>query len=346
MVTVEPVSSELPDATRGVPRAAWRSRRGVVRQWLWGDMRSRLAACVLAIVLLMAIAAPLIARYPPTAQNFVPFLGPSSAHWLGTDDLGRDVWSRLVYGARASMEAAGIAVSIALVIGMPIGLLAGFRGGWVDAVLMRVADTVLSFPGIILAIAITAVLGPSLVHSMIAVGIVFSPSIARLTRSQVLVTKERVYVDAAVSFGSPPWRIVMRHIVPNSIQPVVIQATFMLGLAVIADVNLIAGPYYHAVAYPWGPSLATSQVLGGGTLWILGDVVGLPFFAAQLIQMIREDEAEAKVIDAELDAKDAARAAAQGAGAVPTGAADSQPWWESDPRFVGRFQSVDDGGSD
>jgi cytochrome c oxidase assembly factor CtaG len=120
----------------------------------------------------------------------------------------------------------------------------------------------------------------------------------------------------------------------------------VLGLAVIADVNLIAGPYYHAVGYPWGPSLSTSQVLGGGTLWILGDVVGLPFFAAQLIQMIREDEAEAKVIDAELDAEDAARAAAQGAAGVTPGTADNQPWWESDPRFVGRFQSVDDGGSD
>jgi cytochrome c oxidase assembly factor CtaG len=121
----------------------------------------------------------------------------------------------------------------------------------------------------------------------------------------------------------------------------------VLGLAVIADVNLIAGPYYHAVAYPWGPSLSTSQVLGGGTLWILGDIVGLPFFAAQLIQMIREDEAEAKVIDAELDAKeDAARAAGQDAAAMTPGAADAQPWWESDPRFVGRFQSVDDGGSD
>jgi len=117
---------------------------------------------------------------------------------------------------------------------------------------------------------------------------------------------------------------------------------------VIADVNLIAAPYYHAVAYPWGPSLSTSQVLGGGTLWILGDIVGVPFFAAQLIQMIREDEAEAKVIDAELDAKDAAAAAARqgavaGQVAAGAGADDDRPWWESDQRFVGRFQSVDDG---
>jgi cytochrome c oxidase assembly factor CtaG len=150
----------------------------------------------------------------------------------------------------------------------------------------------------------------------------------------------------------------------------------VLGLAVIADVNLVAGPYYHAVAYPWGPSLSTSQVLGGGTLWIFGDIVGLPFFAAQLIQMIREDEADAKVIDAELDAKDAARAAqaaaavqaaatvqpaaAAQAAAVPGAAAPpvaavggkadapkdlpaERPWWESDPRFANRFQSIDDG---
>jgi cytochrome c oxidase assembly factor CtaG len=150
----------------------------------------------------------------------------------------------------------------------------------------------------------------------------------------------------------------------------------VLGLAVIADVNLIAGPYYHAVAYPWGPSLSTSQVLGGGTLWILGDIVGLPFFAAQLIQMIREDEADAKVIDAELDARDAARAAqpataqaataqaataqpaaAQPAAAQPAAAAQGpagqadatrdppaeRPWWESDPRFASRFQPIDDG---
>ncbi len=122
----------------------------------------------------------------------------------------------------------------------------------------------------------------------------------------------------------------------------------VLGLAVIADTNLIAGAYYHAVAYPWGPSLSTSQVLGGGTLWILGDIVGLPFLAAMLIQMIREDESEAKEIDAELDARDAARAAA--VTAAPPGAAEAgdaaadRPWWESDPRFAGRFQAVDDGG--
>jgi cytochrome c oxidase assembly factor CtaG len=124
----------------------------------------------------------------------------------------------------------------------------------------------------------------------------------------------------------------------------------ILGLAVLADVHLIAGGYYHAVAWPWGPSISTDQVLGGGTLWVLGDIVGLPFFAAQFIQMMREDEAEAKVIDAELDARDAAAEASRLAQARPgtpeavQGVAEERPWWESDPRFAGRFQAVDDGG--
>lgn len=224
----------LPVPT-GVSR---RDHHGIVRQWLWGDMRARIATSFLALVFVMAIAAPLVTRSSPSAQDFDPFLGMSWQNWLGTDDLGRDVWSRLVYGARASIAAALIAVGVALVIGVPVGLIAGFRGGWVDSVLMRIADTLLSFPGIIIAIAITAAFGPGLVHSMAAVGIVFSPSVARVTRGQVLVTRERVYVDAAVSFGSPAWRTVLRHVIPNSVQPVIVQATFMLGLAVLAEASL------------------------------------------------------------------------------------------------------------
>jgi cytochrome c oxidase assembly factor CtaG len=120
----------------------------------------------------------------------------------------------------------------------------------------------------------------------------------------------------------------------------------VLGLAVIAYQGLIAGAYYHALGRPWGPSLATDQVLGGGTLWILGDIVGLPFLAAQLIQMIREDESDAVTIDAELDARDAARAAAEPAREAPGDGPGDRPWWESDPRFVGRFRAVDDGGGE
>lgn len=213
-------------------------RESVVRRWLFGDIRSLMAASFLLCAVFLAIAAPLVARYSPTQQNAMPFLEISGAHWLGTDDLGRDVWARLVYGARASLLAAFVAVGIAVGVGAPIGLAAGFRGGWLDAILMRIADAFLSLPGIILAIAITTVLGTGLTNAMVAVGIVFSPSIARLMRGQVLVTKERGYVEAAVSFGSPSWWIVVRHIVPNAIQPVAIQATFMLGLAVVAEASL------------------------------------------------------------------------------------------------------------
>jgi len=220
------------------PVVVRRDRGGLVRRWLWGDARSRLSACFLLLLVVLAVLAPLVSRYAPSAQDFDPFTGPSWQHWLGTDDLGRDVWSRLVYGARASVAAALLAVGIALAIGVPVGLVSGFRGGWVDMLLMRVADTLLSFPGIVIAIAITAVLGPGLVHSMTAVGIVFSPSVARVMRAQVLVTKERAYVEAAVTFGSPPWRIVLQHVVPNAVQPVIIQATFMLGLAVLAEASL------------------------------------------------------------------------------------------------------------
>jgi peptide/nickel transport system permease protein len=206
--------------------------------WMWADRRSQIASVFLLVVLLLAVFAPLVSGHDPNRQSANILGGPSADHWLGTDDVGRDVWARLVFGARVSIEASLIAVSVALLLGVPIGLLAGYRGGWIDTVLMRVVDTLLAFPGIVLAIGITAALGPGLVNAMVAVGVVFSPSIARVMRGQVLTTKERLYVDAAVSFGSAGPRVVLRHIVPNAIQPVVIQTTLLLGLALLAEASL------------------------------------------------------------------------------------------------------------
>ena len=236
----------MPDShlleTVGPATHGKRSRREggeYVHQSLWGNPRSRLGSCWLLAMVIIAIAAPWVARYSPAAQDVLnPFGSPSWEHWLGTDDLGRDVWSRLVYGTRASMQASLIAVGIAIGLGVPIGLVAGYKGGWLDTILMRIVDTVLSFPGIVLAIGITAALGTGLVKAMIAVGVVFAPSLARVSRGQVLATKERGYVDAAVSFGSPSARTLIRHIIPNSIQPVIVQATFMLGLAMLAEASL------------------------------------------------------------------------------------------------------------
>lgn len=224
-----------PSSPSPAEPSRWRS----AFDWLWADRRSKLATSFLVIVIAIAVLAPWVSRYSPSEQDVIEVLkGPSGAHWLGTDDLGRDVWSRLVYGARVSMQASFIAVGIGLLLGVPVGLIAGYRGGWVDTVLMRVVDTLLSFPAIVLAIGITAALGPGLTNAMIAVGVVFSPSIARVMRGQVLATKERLFVDASVTFGTPSWKIIVRHIVPNAIQPVVIQATFLLGLALLAEASL------------------------------------------------------------------------------------------------------------
>ncbi|MPY95799.1 MAG: ABC transporter permease subunit, partial [Acidimicrobiia bacterium] len=149
-----------------------------------------MASTFLLIVIALAAFAPLVTRYGPAEQDLTNILGGSSGdHWLGTDDLGRDVWTRLVYGARVSLQASSIAVGVAFVIGVPIGLVAGFAGGWVDTVLMRVVDTLLAFPAIVLAVGVTAALGPGLVNAMVAVGVVFSPSFARLMRGQVLATR-------------------------------------------------------------------------------------------------------------------------------------------------------------
>ena len=244
----------------GVPGGE--SRPGLRRvisglDWLWADRRAAMATGFLAIVILLAILAPLVTFHHPNAQSVTAILdGPSADHWLGTDDLGRDVWARLVYGARVSLQASVIAVAVAIVLGVPAGLIAGFLSGWTDTVLMRIVDTLLAFPAIVLAVGITAALGPGLTNAMVAVGVVFAPSMARVTRGQVLATKERLYVDAAVTFGSPPWRTIVRHIVPNAIQPVIVQATLLLGLALLAEASLsFIGLGVQAPEASWGVML-------------------------------------------------------------------------------------------
>jgi len=195
---------------------------------------------VLVIVILVSVLAPLIAPCDPIAQDLRDtFAAPSPQHWLGTDDLGRDVLSRMIFGTRVSILASLLAVAIALAIGLPIGLAAGYLGGAVDTVLMRVVDTLLAFPAIILAIGITATLGPSITNAMLAVGIILSPSIARLIRAQVLSVKEQTYIEAARSFGARGlFRMVGTHILPNSIQPVLVQTSILMGSALIAEATL------------------------------------------------------------------------------------------------------------
>jgi peptide/nickel transport system permease protein len=226
--------------------------------WLGRDLRGVVSLGFLAALTLLAVLAPAIAPYSPTTQNVADMLAePSAAHWLGTDDLGRDVLSRLLHASGASLFASVLAVAVASAIGIPTGFVSGFVGGWIDEGISRVIDTLLSFPGIVLAVGVTGALGIGLTNGMIAVGIVFSPTLARLARAQTLVIKHELYVDAARCFGASPWRIIRRHIVPNAIQPVIVQLTLLLAVALLAEASLsFLGLGVQPPTPSWGAMLA------------------------------------------------------------------------------------------
>jgi peptide/nickel transport system permease protein len=212
-------------------RSLWRTMRR--------DLRAMLSLSYLVMLVIVSVFAAKIAPYSPIDQNVAELLmPPSAAHWLGTDDLGRDVLSRLIWGAPNSLYASTFAVSVAIAIGVPIGLIIGFVGGWLDEIVSRFIDALLSFPPIVLAIAVTGVLGIGLTNAMLSVGIVFAPVLARLVRAQTLVVKQAVYVDAARAFGASIPQIIIRHIVPNAIQPVIVQVTLMLAIALLAEASL------------------------------------------------------------------------------------------------------------
>lgn len=194
---------------------------------------------VIVLMVLVAVFAPLLAPYDPLAQDLRNTLqGPSSEHWLGTDELGRDVLSRIIFGARVSLLAAVQAVVIALVLGVPPGLVAGYFGGRIDTAISRINDTLMSFPPLLLAIAIVGVFGPNLRNAMLAVGIIFAPRFLRLTRAAVLAVKEETFVEASRSIGTPTLRIVRTRILPNTLSPLLVQASLSLGFAMLAEAGL------------------------------------------------------------------------------------------------------------
>ncbi len=248
-----PASADSPASLADEP--TWFSR--FVR-WLKSDMRGTVSLIFLLLLVLLAIGAPWIAPYAPTAQDLNETLAsPSAQHWMGTDDLGRDVLSRLIHGAPITLYASVLAVSVAIVLGVPIGLLAGYLGGWFDEVVSRIIDTLLSFPAIVLAIAVTGALGIGLTNAMISVGIVFSPQLARLVRARALVVKQELYVDAARCFGSSITRILWRHVLPNAIQPVIVQISLLLAGALLAEASLSFLGLGVQPPYPsWGAMLA------------------------------------------------------------------------------------------
>jgi peptide/nickel transport system permease protein len=226
--------------------------------WLRRDLRAAISLAFLLALVVLAVCAPWIAPYPVTAQDVDNTLAsPTALHLLGTDDLGRDVFSRMVHGAGATLYASALAVGIAIVLGLPVGLLAGFLGGWVDDGISRCIDTLLSFPSIVLAIAVTGALGIGLTNGMIAVGIVFSPQLARLVRARALVVRQELYVDASRCFGASTARILWRHVLPNTVQPVIVQVTLLLAAALLAEASLsFLGLGIQPPDPSWGAMLA------------------------------------------------------------------------------------------
>ena len=194
---------------------------------------------ILFIYLVMAIAAPLVAPYDPYKMNPRHRLEePSAKHWFGTDQFGRDILSRIIYGTRISFQVGLISVSIALVIGVIMGIIAGYYGKWIDGILSRIMDVMFSFPHILLALVIMALLGSSLTNVMIAIGIVYIPIFARITRGSVLSIKDSLYVEAAHSIGVEDLVVMWRHILPNIMAPVIVQTTLSFGFAIRAEAAL------------------------------------------------------------------------------------------------------------
>ena len=240
-------------ATNVLRRNAWRRlmrRRGAIT-----------GLVVVALFVAMAIFAPQIAPYDPLQTSWSSVRkAPSVSHLFGTDEIGRDVLSRVIWGARASLLAGLVSVCISISIGVPIGLLAGYVGRGVDALLSRMTDALLACPFLILAIALAAFLGPSLTNAMIAIGVSATPIFIRLTRAQVMAVKVEDYVEAARAIGNPHWRIALRHILPNIVAPLIVQATLAIAAAIIAEASLsFLGLGQQPPAPSWGSMLNTAK---------------------------------------------------------------------------------------
>lgn len=273
-----PLAEELP---QNKERALYEKehQRGRFRglQDIWIRMRrNKLAMVGLFIILalvIVAIFADQIAPYGFAEQNLQnQFAPPSAEHWFGTDDLGRDIFSRVIYGSRISLKVGFISVSISLVIGVAIGAITGFYGGRVDNILMRFIDILQSIPDILLAIAIMAALGPGLANLMIAVGIAAIPGYARLVRSSVLSIRDMEFVEAAKANGSSDFRIITKHIIPNCLAPIIVQATLGVAYAIINAAGLsFIGLGLEPPTPEWG------AMLSGGRSYIR-DAVHMTLF--------------------------------------------------------------------
>jgi peptide/nickel transport system permease protein len=284
--------SGIADAMATILVAPAPSRSVRDRRWstLRRAARARLApfgAAVLLLAITVALLAPVVAPYNPLKQNLNNTLArPDWTHLLGTDNVGRDVFSRVIYGTRVSLVAGFGSVVIAVLVGGLLGLLAGYAGGRVDNLVMRMMDAVLSFPPLVLALALGAVLGAGLTGVVIALGVVYTPTFARLMRGQVLSITAREYVDAARALGAPGWRIAWSHVLPNATAPIVVQASLSVAFAILAEASLsFLGLGIQPPAASWGSMINAGRgylqqapwiVFGPGAALFI-TVVGLNF---------------------------------------------------------------------
>ena len=216
---------------------------------------------VIVVFVAVAVFAPWITPYDPIATSWTAIRkAPSAAHWMGTDENGRDVLARVIFGARASLMAGVVSVLIAAGIGVPAGLLAGFAGGWIDTILSRIVDAMLACPFLILAIALAAFLGPDLTNAMIAIGVSTAPRFMRVARAATLDAASNDYVEAARAIGNPGWRVAVRHVLPNIVPPVLVQGTLAIAAAIIAEASLsFLGLGQQPPAPSWGSMLNSAQ---------------------------------------------------------------------------------------
>jgi peptide/nickel transport system permease protein len=245
-------STLIKEATRTAPRFWDRFRR---------HRLAVIGMSMLAVLCFAAIFAPLLANQNPNAVDLSAYrMAPSSEHWLGTDSAGRDVFSRLLYAGRISLSVGLVAVSIYVAIGVVLGGLAGYFGGWVDGVVMRLADMVLAFPAIIVIITIVSIVGPSIINVMMVIGLLGWPPIARLVRGEFLTLREREFVVASVATGATSSRIIFRHVFPNAMTPVIVNATFGMASAILLEAGLsFLGLGVQPPTASWGNMLNAAQ---------------------------------------------------------------------------------------
>jgi peptide/nickel transport system permease protein len=228
-----------------------------------------IGAVVIILVIMVAIFAPLISMYDPTSQAAKRLLEPSPTHLLGTDELGRDVYARIIFGSRISLQVGIIAVGFSLILGGTFGVLAGYIGGPFESLIMRITDIMFAFPGLVLAIVISGLLGPSIQNAMIAIGIIYAPTFARVARSAVLTVKNEVYLEAARVVGGRSLHIIRRYILPNIMAPVIVLATLQMSTAILTEASLsFLGLGTQPPDPAWGTMLANGRKFMEFAPWV------------------------------------------------------------------------------